>query len=64
MYLVIYLYMLCILVVNVMSLKTLALVVILKFKMKKKFMHVCMLPSAGRVRAFCNLRLQCLPYVR
>ena len=29
-----------------------------------KFMHVCMLPSAGRVRAFCNLRLQCLPYVR
>ena len=27
-----------------------------------KFMHVCMLPSAGRVRALCNLRLECLPY--
>ena len=26
--------------------------------------HVCMLPSAGRVRALCNLRLQCLPHDR
>ena len=27
-----------------------------------KFMHVCMLPFAGRVRTLCNLRLQWLPY--
>ena len=41
--------------------KMLALVVILKFEMKYKFVHVCMLPLAGRVRTLCNLRLQCLP---
>ena len=26
--------------------------------------YACMLPSAGRMRALCNLRLQCLPYDR
>ena len=29
-----------------------------------KYMHVCMLPLAGRVRTLCNLRHQCLPYDR
>ena len=29
-----------------------------------KFMHVCMLTSAGRMRTICNRRLKCLPYDR
>ena len=36
--------------------------IILKVQMKHSFIHACMLPSAGRMRALCNLRLQCLPY--
>ena len=35
--------------------------IILKVQMKYSFIHACMLPSAGRMRALCNLRLQCLP---
>ena len=31
---------------------------------RKKLMTVCMLPVGGRMRTLCNLRLQCLPYVR
>ena len=46
--------------------KILALVVILKFEMKKVYAstHLSMLPLAGRMRTLCNLRLQCLPYER
>ena len=62
-YLVMYLYMICILVVNVMSRRH-WLCSYSEIRDKTKFMHVSMLPSAGRVRAVCNLRLQCLPYDR
>ena len=42
--------------------KILALVANLKFKIK--FVYVCMLPLAGRVRTFFNPRLQWVPYGR
>ena len=54
-----YLYMLCILAVNVMSRRCYS-----EVRDEIKLMPVCMLPLAGRVRTLCNLRLQCLPYDR
>ena len=54
-----YLYMLCIFSCKCNFSKILAPVII-----RKKFMTVCMLPLARRMRTLCNLRPQCLPYDR
>ena len=54
-----YLYMLCILAVNVNVSEDIS-----SCSYSETCMHVCVLPLAGRMRTLCNLRLQCLPYER